>query len=49
MAISEDNTRVFITIPKDLHNKCKIAASKEIRSFSNYVIVALKEKIERDK
>jgi len=49
MAISKGSVRVFITIPKELHDKCKIKADKETRSFSNYVAVALKEKLERDK
>jgi len=49
MAISNNSVRVFITISKELHDKCKLAADKETRSFSNYVAVALKEKLERDK
>jgi len=49
MTISKRNIRVFITIPKELHDLCKNAADKETRSFSNYVAVALKEKLERDK
>ena len=49
MAISKNSVRVFVTIPKKLYEECKTAADKETRTFSNYVAVALKEKLERDK
>lgn len=49
MTISKNSVRVFITIPKELRDESLKAADKETRSFSNYVAVALKEKLERDK
>ena len=35
MAISKDNTRIIITIPKDLKEKVETAAAREQRSVSN--------------
>lgn len=37
MAISKENIRIKITIPKDINSKLKNKADKEQRSVSNYV------------
>ncbi|NFF77349.1 DNA-binding protein [Clostridium sporogenes] len=37
MAISKNNTRIKITIPKEINEQLKLKASKEQRSVSNYV------------
>ena len=42
MAISKDNTRTLITIPKELKEKLEQIAKEENRSFNNLVITVLK-------
>ncbi|GAA0082967.1 ribbon-helix-helix domain-containing protein [Clostridium sp. CTA-6] len=37
MAISKNNIRIKITIPKEMNEQLKLKASKEQRSVSNYV------------
>lgn len=43
MAISADNTRTNITIPKDLKAKLEQLAKEDGRSFNNLVIKILRE------
>ena len=43
MSISKDNTRMTLTIPKDLKAKLELIATKQNRSFNNLVITVLKE------
>lgn len=49
MAVSKDNTRIIITLPKQLKEDAERIAEKETRTLSNLAIVALKEYIERHK
>lgn len=37
MTISKDNTRVLVTIPKELREELEEEAAKENRSLSNYI------------
>ena len=46
MAISEDNTRTIITIPKDLKKQLEEIAKTKNRSFNNLVITVLKDYVE---
>ena len=46
MAISENNTRTNITIPKDLKKELEDIAKEQNRSFNNLVITILKDYIE---
>ena len=43
MPISKDNTRMILTIPKDLKAKLELIATEQNRSFNNLVITILKE------
>jgi predicted HicB family RNase H-like nuclease len=43
MAISQDNVRTIITIPKDLKKKLEKIAKQDNRSFNNLVIKILKD------
>lgn len=43
MAISKDNTRIMITIPKKLKKKIEKEAKKENRSLSNYIVNVLEK------
>lgn len=47
MAISENNTRTNITIPKDLKKELEDIAKNQNRSFNNLVITILKDYIEQ--
>lgn len=46
MTIGKDNTRIPLTIPKDLHSQIKSAAEAEGRSANNWIIQAIKTKLE---
>ena len=46
MAISEENTRTNITIPKDLKKNLEDIAKEKNRSFNNLVITVLKDYME---
>jgi metal-responsive CopG/Arc/MetJ family transcriptional regulator len=46
MAISDKNTRIQVTIPKDLHDKIKEIAEAENRSVSNYIVSLIKKAVE---
>ncbi len=43
MAVSKDNTRTNITIPKELKAELEEIAKKQNRSFNNLVITILKD------
>ena len=43
MAISEENTRIQITIPKELKEKLEEKAKSENRSVSNYVVTLIQK------
>ena len=43
MSISKDNTRMILTIPKDLKAKLELIATEQNRSFNNLVSTVLKE------
>ena len=43
MSISKDNTRMILTIPKDLKAKLELIATEQNRSFNNLIITVLKE------
>lgn len=47
MAISEENTRTNITIPKELKKQLEEIAKNENRSFNNLIITVMKEYLER--
>lgn len=46
MAISKDNTRVLVTMPKELREKLEKEAEKENRSLSNYIVTVLAKHVE---
>jgi predicted HicB family RNase H-like nuclease len=43
MAISKDNTRTLITIPKELKKQLEEIAKQDNRSFNNLVVKILKD------
>lgn len=43
MAISESNTRILVTLPKDIMKKIEDDARKEDRSISNMILRIIKE------
>lgn len=43
MAVSEENTRTNITIPKELKSQLEEVAKSKNRSFNNLVITVLKD------
>ena len=43
MAINKDNTRTNITINKELKKEIEKLASKDNRSFNNYIITVLED------
>ena len=43
MAISKDNVRTVITIPKDLKKQLENLAKQDSRSFNNLIIKILKD------
>ena len=45
-SISNENTRINITISKELKAKLEELAKKDNRSFNNYVITVLKEHVD---
>lgn len=46
MAVSSDKTRTIISLEKDLKTKLESLASKEDRSFNNYVVKILKDHVQ---
>lgn len=51
MAVAEDNTRVQVTMPKELRKELEEEAKKENRSLSNYIVHILlhRHKLHEDK
>lgn len=47
--VSKNNTRIIITINKELKSKAEEIAKKEHRSLSNLIIVALEEYINKNR
>lgn len=43
--ISKDNTRIQITLPKELKKKLEKKAKEDGRSVSNYVVKLIKEDV----
>ena len=43
MAISEENTRIQVTIPKDLKKQLAEKAKLENRSVSNYIVTLIQK------
>ncbi|MEF7664381.1 MULTISPECIES: ribbon-helix-helix domain-containing protein [Bacillus cereus group] len=41
MAISNENTRIQITLPKDIKKQLEIKANEHNRSVSNYVLTLI--------
>ena len=48
MSISKDNTRMILTIPKDLKAELELIATEQNRSFNNLVITVLKEVVAKN-
>ena len=41
-------SKIFsIRLTKELYDKCKVLAEEDDRSFSNFIVLAIKEKIKR--
>ena len=43
MAISEENTRIQVTIPKELKEQLEKKAKSENRSVSNYIVTLIQK------
>ena len=48
MAISEENTRIQVTIPKDLKKQLEKKAKAENRSVSNYIVTLIQKDLEHN-
>ena len=48
MAISEENTRIQVTIPKKLKEQLEEKAKLENRSVSNYIITLIQKNLEHN-
>jgi predicted HicB family RNase H-like nuclease len=46
MAVSNDKTRTIISLEKDLKAKLENLAQQEDRSFNNYVVKILKDRVQ---
>ena len=44
--ISENNTRINVTIPKDLKLQAEIIATKQNRSLSNLIVTLFKDYVQ---
>lgn len=44
--ISENNTRINVTIPKDLKLRAEIIATKQNRSLSNMIVTLIRDYVE---
>ncbi|MEO3123183.1 ribbon-helix-helix domain-containing protein [Mediterraneibacter gnavus] len=44
--ISENNTRINVTIPKDLKLQAEIIATKQNRSLSNLIVTLIKDYVQ---
>lgn len=49
MAVSENNTRILITVPKEVSEYLKARAEKEHRSLSNMSAALLIDKVNEEK
>ena len=49
MAVSENNTRILITVPKEIGDYLKDRADKEHRSLSNMSAALLIDKVNEEK
>jgi len=49
MTISKDNTRTQLTISKDLKKQLEELATKDNRSFNNYIITVLENHLKPTK
>lgn len=47
MAISNENTRIQITLPKDIKKQLEIKANKNNRSVSNYVLTLILKDLDK--
>lgn len=47
MALGSDKTRLLVNIPIELKKQAEIAAEKQTRSLSNYVVNLIKQDIEK--
>ena len=45
MAISKNNTRVLVTMPKELKAQLEKLAKENNRSLSNFIVTVLQEKV----
>ena len=48
MAISEENTRIQVTTPKDLKKQLEEKAKAENRSVSNYIVTLIQKDLEHN-
>ena len=48
MAISKENTRIQVTIPKDLKKQLEEKARAENRSVSNYIVTLIQKDLEHN-
>lgn len=48
MAISKDNTRVQVTMPKDVKENIEAKATKSNRSLSNYILNLIIEDLKKE-
>lgn len=49
MAISNENTRIQITLPKDIKKQLEIIADEHNRSVSNYVLTLILKELDESK
>jgi len=49
MAVSKENTRIIITLPKALKEEAEKIAENETRTLGNLTVVALKEYVKQKK
>jgi hypothetical protein len=43
MSVSDENTRIQVTIPKEIKQKLKDRAREHDRSISNYIVTLIKK------
>jgi len=46
MAVSKKNTRVLVTMPRELREKLREMANKENRTLSNFVLTIIQKYLE---
>jgi predicted HicB family RNase H-like nuclease len=47
LAISNDKTRIMVTLPKELKDKLEAEAINQNRSLSNYILTILQKKVDK--